>query len=286
MDPHVASQLGMAPTAVGSASGSIGYGAVVPPNCPQPVEMMKVWEPWKGYIFDVMALVDMQDVGGQVADVIGHWLVKVLRVDDPAKISAGYAMSLENPRLNQIVNFQQQQVALVVVRVAGAAVAVREVEGNDVSQPVSKQRRIDDTGASSSLELSVKTMIGDGSGDEIQRTVLAYLDCREADNVRSPDMLKNMGLDKVTLGMQPPRVALLACCVANERARMDNTRTWYVYLALTACFPSWLHKGKVGGETGLPAVGAKCSGAGGESISLLRTLDSLVFLKQKPFGAS
>ena len=144
---------------VGGSGQEVGFDIVVRSASPGPTDLMKVWEPWKRYIFDAMASMNVQDLSGTVPDAIGHWLVKVLKAEDPAMIAPGYVMTPENPGLNQIDNSRQQQGALVVNGVAGTAVAIREAEGYHATMPVAKRRRIDDTSISASLVLSVKKLL-------------------------------------------------------------------------------------------------------------------------------
>ena len=169
-----------------------------------------------------------------------------------------------------------------MIRVAASAVAIREIEGHHATMPADKRKRIDDKGSLTSLDLSIKKIIGGGAVEKILETVLDYLGPSGADEVKVLDMLKNKGLDKIPLGIQPPRAVLLAYCAVKGKARMDHRSRRFVYLALVGCLPSWLHRDKVGGKSGLPLVGTKWFGTDEEGISLLRTSDNLGPLQQKP----
>ena len=86
----------------GGSNPKVGSGTMVGSTSPASMDLMKEWEPWRRYIFDAMALVNMQDLSGTVPDVIGHWLVEVLKAQDPAMAAPSYAMFPGNPRLHQI----------------------------------------------------------------------------------------------------------------------------------------------------------------------------------------
>lgn len=70
-------------------------------------------------------------------------------------------------------------------------------------------------------------------------------------------MLEDKDLDKVPLWIQYPRTALLVCCVAEEKARLDHKSRWFVHLVLAVYLPGWLHNDKDGPKFGWPAIDAK-----------------------------
>ena len=79
-------------------------------------------------------------------------------------VAPGYRLELDDRYLHQIELLQHKQVASRVVRVAGVAACLRD---NELEFEV-KRRRVDHHSVPSSIEPSVREMIGDGASDEIE----------------------------------------------------------------------------------------------------------------------
>ena len=97
-------------------------------------------------------------------------------------------------------------------------------------------------------------------------------------------IMKRQGFDRISMSMQPPKVAIIACFAVRGKALVEGLGRWFVYFSFPELFRSWLKRDQIGGRVGLPAVDSQWFGSGinraGES--LLNTFDHLGSFEQLP----
>ena len=208
-------------------------------------------------------------------DAVGDWLVDTLGFCSPDSLTSRFLLDPEDPALDYLESFVLKQIAVRVLQLAAGGSLYCE----------SRNFPEDRSMGLSSLGRSVLRIVGADASDEVQESIVRYVDERGPGSVRVSELVQEQALPTIPLDLQPPKEAILVCFAAKFKAVEDGLTQWFAYVALIELLLDWLGRDQIGGApSGFPQrIHSDLDRLiGQQGVALVSILEHLSSLHRKP----
>ena len=252
-----------------------GVPMTLVPGIPQPIDLMSSYQRWLPFINQAMSRMSVIDLTGSMQDAVGYWFVNILGLCAPGALTSRHRFEPEDPAFGCLEPFVLKQIALRVLQSAvGGAPGVASCTFLE-----------DGSRGSPSPEKKALRMVGPDASDEVQESILRYLEERDLGTVKICRLWRDHALHTIPLDLHPPKEAVWACFVAKLKAMEEGLTQLFAYVVLIELCLDWLGEDQIGGVScGLAQTNLRDldRSTGRFGVELLDTLDHLSPLRQQP----